>query len=152
VNREASSSAFAVELTTITPSATTDDIISAPTWRFIFFSAAMGYLSFRVGLQLSNPRRLRALLRARTAEPWSSRTAEKRDAVDVADHRDDRVRVNQSLPVRSCFFQEPNPLLRTALWAQSRLSPAADMPMRQHAVREVPQPDQVRCRKSIMWA
>jgi hypothetical protein len=48
VNREASSSAFADELMTPAPRATTDDIISAPIWRRILFPPAMGVYPFQL--------------------------------------------------------------------------------------------------------
>jgi hypothetical protein len=60
VNREVSSSAFAVELTTLTPRATTDDNISAPTWCFILFPAAMSVYPFEPDDSYPNSAALRA--------------------------------------------------------------------------------------------
>jgi hypothetical protein len=46
VNREASSSAFALELMTLTPRATADHNISAATWRLALLTAAMSIYPF----------------------------------------------------------------------------------------------------------
>jgi hypothetical protein len=62
VNREASSSAFAVELMTFTPRVTADNIINTPTWSFMFFSAPIGVYPFELDYRYSIRADFRALL------------------------------------------------------------------------------------------